>query len=93
MRRIREIFLTQYIGAIVIGMLVVQTIGGVISLLNAACYLVHAGSGISLDHAICVTGISMVQVAAVGDHHRSICGRFLLVVRVALSNRRENTGH
>jgi predicted Kef-type K+ transport protein len=33
MRRIREIFLTQYIGAIVIGMLVVQAIAGVISLL------------------------------------------------------------
>ena len=33
MRRIREIFLTQYIGAIVIGMLAAQTIGGVISLL------------------------------------------------------------
>lgn len=29
----REIFLTQYIGAIVIGMLLVQGIGGVISLL------------------------------------------------------------
>ena len=33
MRRIREIFLTQYIGAIVIGMLVVQAIAGFISLL------------------------------------------------------------
>lgn len=33
MRRIREIFLTQYIGAIVIGMLVVQGLGGLISLL------------------------------------------------------------
>jgi len=33
MRRIREIFLTQYIGAIVIGMLVVQALGGAISLL------------------------------------------------------------
>jgi Kef-type K+ transport system membrane component KefB len=32
MRRIREIFLTQYIGAIVIGMLVVQAIAGAISL-------------------------------------------------------------
>jgi ABC-type antimicrobial peptide transport system permease subunit len=33
MKRIREIFLTQYIGAIVIGMLVVQAIAGFISLL------------------------------------------------------------
>ena len=33
MRRIREILLTQYIGAIVVGMLVVQAIAGFISLL------------------------------------------------------------
>ena len=33
MKRIREIFLTQYIGAIVIGMLVVQGLAGLISLL------------------------------------------------------------
>lgn len=32
MKRVREIFLTQYIGAIAIGMLVVQGIGGIISI-------------------------------------------------------------
>jgi len=32
MRRIRKILLTQYIGAIVIGMLLAQAVGGVVSL-------------------------------------------------------------